>query len=147
MLAVALAFTCTVAGAQGASQDEKKFDKRLRDEINAASDDAPIKVIVTVKPGARRGLLQKLKAHGATVSADFTIIEAVAAELPPGLLRSLASDKDVIAISTDADVVSDGIATAVSGTSQSSAYSLRSTLGLQSAGATTFTEAFRVVNT
>jgi len=44
--------------------------------------------------------------------------------------RSLAKDKDVVAISTDAEVTSDGVA-AVTGEALNSAYSLRSTLGFR----------------
>jgi len=99
--------------------------------IDAARDESPLRVIITVAPGARQGIYAKLEAHGAKVNASFTIIEALAAELPPGLIRSLAKDKDVVSISTDAMVKGDGVS-GVTGTAVGSAFTLRRTLGLAS---------------
>jgi len=116
-----------------------KLDKVVREAIEVAPDDARVRVIVTIAPGARQGVLAKLRAHGVQVSHDFTIIPAMAAQLPAGLIRSLEKDKDIVAISYDDDVTSSGISSAVTGTAANSAYTLRATLGLDAsiaAGAT-----------
>ena len=107
-----------------------KLDKVVRESMATAPDDARVRVIITVAPDARQGVLAKLRAHGAEVSHDFTLIPAVAATLPAGLIRSLAKDKDVVAISYDGDVAASGISSAVTGTAANSPYSLRATLGI-----------------
>ena len=115
-------------GVAGADQPSK-FDRHLRRHLSAATDDAPLSVIITVRPGARRGLVQKLLAHGATVN-ELGLIEATAGRLPAGLLRRLEKDKDVVAISTDAPVRASGITSAVTGVAKLTPFSLRATLGL-----------------
>ncbi len=63
------------------------------------------------------------------------MIEAVACRLPRRMLRQLRNHPDVVAMSVDADVSPMSVA-GLTGTAQGSAYSLRSTLGLD---ATTYT--------
>jgi subtilisin family serine protease len=128
-------------------RDGKKLDRHLRQAIEQGADeDAPAHVIVTVRPGARRGLVQKLRAHGATVSADFTVIDASAAQLTPRQMRRLARDPDVVSISVDADVRADGVAATISGSPLNGGYSLRSALGLRTVTATTTTRSFQQGN-
>jgi hypothetical protein len=107
-----------------------KMDRYLRDHAGQSADETPFKVIVTTRPGAKRGLIQALKAQGVNVNADFTLIEAFAATLPAGLLRALAQNPAVEAISTDAPVTASGVTTSVSGSPLNSPYTLRGTLGL-----------------
>ncbi|MDH4064580.1 MAG: hypothetical protein OEW19_09275, partial [Acidobacteriota bacterium] len=106
------------------------IDVQLAARLRTADDSARERVIVTVKPGAKRGLIRALVAQGAAVSADFTIIEAFAAEMPVGLLRALQHHPDVVALSTDAGVAASGLSTSVTGAPMNSAYTLRRTLGL-----------------
>jgi serine protease AprX len=138
-----------VAEAKGGGKNrEGKLDKHLRERLERQGefDGEPVKVIVTMRPGARKGRLKKLAAQGASVSDDFTVIDASAARVPLNKLRRLEEDQDVLSISVDADVQADGIATAVTGTAQNSGYSLRSTLGLRAASATATTKSFQQGN-
>jgi hypothetical protein len=141
-LPIALAVSSVLVSPAAAKDDDRKFDKRLRERL-AVNDDSPKKVIITIRPGARLGLLQRLRAQGVTVNREHNIIEAVSTNLRPSLLRRLATDKDVISISTDADVFSDGITSVVSEPALNEAYSLRSTLGLRRPSSTAATKTFR----
>ncbi|MDH4064322.1 MAG: hypothetical protein OEW19_07970, partial [Acidobacteriota bacterium] len=118
------------SGPPAGASARAHVDVQLAARLSRADDTAREKVIITVKPGAKRGLIQALMAQGATVSADFTIIEAFAADMPVGLLRALQQHPDVVAISTDAGVAASGLSTNVSGAPMNSAYTLRRTLGL-----------------
>jgi serine protease AprX len=143
LLAIAVVFTAASARPVQA-QNEGKLDVQLQSKMRgAAADDAPVNVIVTVRPGARKGLLTRLEALGATVSSDFQVISASTVQLPPNRLRRLAQDKDVLSISLDAPVTGAGIAGPVSGTALNQAFSLRSTLGLRAAGAVSDTITFQ----
>ena len=102
-----------------------------------------MRVILRLKPGTKRGLIQALRAQGATVSADFTVVEAVAARLPVRLLRALQAHDAIEGMSSDADVTANGLSTSVSGAALNSVYSLRSTLGLQTTASTSSTKAFQ----
>ena len=88
------------AGQQG--NVSQTHDKIVAARLQHGPDDEVLPVIIKIRPGARKGLLQKLEAHGAQVHSEFDIIEAVATDLPVGFLRALAHDKDVLGISTDA---------------------------------------------
>ena len=83
---------------------------------------------------ARRqaGLLRALQAVGVQPERDFALTEALALRVPPGLLRALSEDPDVVAISSDVPVTATGIASSVSGTAANSTYSMKATLGLAS---------------
>jgi len=101
------------------------------------------KVIIRLKPGARRGLIRRLQAQGADVTADLAVIEAVATRLPRRLLRRLSQDADVLSISTDAPVTSHGLSSVVTGAAEGGGYSLRRTLGLEASSTTSTTVSFR----
>jgi hypothetical protein len=118
--------------------DDFKMDRRLLHRAMTRPDSNTAEpVIVRLRPGARRGLIQRLRAQGATIKADMPVIEAVATALPPRLVRLLARDRDVLSISTDSPVRSHGVATAVSGAAENGGYTLRRTLGLDAASDTT----------
>ena len=120
------------AAAQPAGPEKAgKLDRFLEQHATNGPDDEAFDVIITVRPGARRGLLKKLAAHGASVRADFQIIEAVAAELPARLIRILEDDKDVVTISYNSPVAASGIYSSVSGSAANNPYTLRATLGLE----------------
>lgn len=152
----AAAAACVVAvGAQPAwaqssraQQDRhRKFDNDLRQKLERVESgqdpDAPVKVIVTLKPHARRGLGQKVRGRGGRHGGDFSVINGGAAELPPSKLRELAVDDDVLNISVDADVHPDGVASSLTGTAQGGGFSLRSALGLRAPSAFTTTTSFQ----
>ena len=127
-----------------AQQERGKLDRHLRSRVEEApDDDAPVRVIVSVRPGTRRGLQQKVRAHGGRATGEFSIIDAGAAELSPKQLRTLALDRDVVSISVDADVHADGVASTVSGEATRAGYSLRSAVGLRTMSATPSTKTFQ----
>ena len=126
------------AGLEKSATAHAAHADRLVSALLAQGKDEDVaRVIVTVAPGGKqRGLLRTLEARGATVSADFTITDTFAAEVPVKLLRWLQQHADVVAISSDVEVHSMGISSDVSGTALTSDYSLRSTLGLESTSLT-----------
>jgi serine protease AprX len=139
-----LAVIVVAAQPAQAQHEHRKLDRHLRGTVERATDDdAPVKVIVTVRPSARKGLPQKLRAHGARVSTDLSVIDASAAELTVKELRRLAHDTDVLSVSVDADVHADGVASTVSGAALNSGYSLRSTLALRGVSTTATTKTFQ----
>ena len=113
-----------------AAQTLSRMDSNLLDTATLAPAATPFKVIVTARPGKKSGLLSALQGVGVTPDADFTTGDAFAVQVPADLLRTLAEDPDVVAVSTDAPVAATGIVTSVSGTAQNSAYTLRATLGV-----------------
>ena len=68
-----------------AEQTGARVDTRLKDRLSKDSDTTIEQVIVTSRPGKKSGLLQAIQAQGGTVRANFTSIEAFAADLPAGL--------------------------------------------------------------
>ena len=81
-------------GKAAAHGQAERLDQQLAARLGGARDTDPLPVIITVKPGAKRGLLRALQAQGASVSEDFTIIEAFAGQLPAGLVRALQKHSD-----------------------------------------------------
>jgi hypothetical protein len=147
MLAAALVVTSTALGAQGqgpGSAHDRKLDARLRQRVASGADDLTAeRVIVRLKPGTRRGLVRRLQAAGFTVDADLALVEGIALRLPRRLLRQLARDNDVLSVSVDAPVRSDGLVSPPVGAAENGGYSLRRTLGLEAAGATAVTRSYQ----
>src|SRR5262245_63066602 len=118
-------------------------DTALADRLAHGTDNEPVRVIVTLRAGAKqRGLLRALEAQGARTYADFSIIEGAAIEVPVGFLRALQNHPDVLTLSADANVAADSLSVGVSGAAQNTPYSLRRTLGLEST-ATPVTQTFQ----
>ena len=135
-----VALTVRPSDAQGGKP--RKFDAPLRQAIEQADadvDERPVKVIVTMRPGARAAVRQKVGKHGGRVTSEFGVINGSAVELKPRHLKELENDSDVVSISVDADVQADGVASSITGTPQGGAYNLRSTLGLRGVSATSTT--------
>lgn len=91
VLALLVAVSAPI-GAQGrsAGSDDLKLDRQLRHRVaTSRNEEAPEKVIVRLRPGARRGIIRRLRAQGAVVTADLAVIEAVATRLPRRMLRQL----------------------------------------------------------
>ncbi|MGH9255710.1 MAG: hypothetical protein ACRD3C_14210, partial [Vicinamibacterales bacterium] len=92
-VALALVLVATAAAtlrAQGNSNSSSsskaqvataRVDALLADWLGRGDDNGTLRVIVNMKPGAKRGLIRALQAQGATISQDYTIIEAFAADL------------------------------------------------------------------
>lgn len=65
-------------------------------------------VIVTVRAGANKAdVLQRLQGQGAKIERVHDVIHALTVRVDAGTLQALASDPDVQAISTDADMSAD----------------------------------------
>src|SRR5262245_18046461 len=115
-LIVALIATVATAGssAQGRGPDRQvpgraHVESALAERLSRLGVNDLERVIITVKPGLKTGLVNALVAQGATDSSDFELIEAFAVELPVGLLRALEKHPDVVSISLDAPVYSTGV--------------------------------------
>ena len=148
-VALLLVATGTVAPhAQGRGQGRgpqrraDRADLQLAERLNQGDGTDRERVIITLKPGAKRRLLQELQAYGERADQDFGVIDAFAGRLPRRMLRQLRQHPDVVSMSVDADVSPMSVA-GVTGTAQGSAYSLRSTLGLTSPSATATTKTFQ----
>ena len=137
---VALALTALGSDSSTqAAKREAKFDKKVQELVDASTgEEARVRVIVTVKAGARRGLLRGCRPTAAPSGLVRSSPSSRGSRptCPKRLVRMLANDKDVLSVSFDAPVQSDGVATAVTGTPDLDGYSLRATLGLEAAGNT-----------
>lgn len=122
-----------------------KLDRFLSARVaDRTADSDLVDVIITARPGAkRRGLVGALRAQGALVRTDHSIVDAVTARVPAGMLRILTNDPDVAAISLDAPIGPAGLATNVSGNASGEPYSLRATLGLVQPATASVTRTFR----
>ena len=65
---------------------------------------ALVNVIVTVRAGAKPAVCRVLVASGATITSEFSLIEAFGARLSAEALQALARDARVLAISSDGAV-------------------------------------------
>ena len=115
--------------AQGPQRRADRADRQLAERLNQGDGSDRERVIITLKPGAKRWLLQELQAHGERADADFGVIDAFAGRLPRRLLRQLRTHPDVVAMSVDADVTPMRGAGAT-GATQGTPYTLPCTLGL-----------------
>ena len=121
----------TPRAGPGPHRRAERVDQQLAERLNQGDGSDRERVIITLKPGAKRRLLQELQAYGERADQDFGVIDAFAGRLPRRMLRQLRQHPDVVALSVDADVSPMSVA-GVSGTAASSAYTLRRTLGLDS---------------
>jgi serine protease AprX len=82
-----------------------KLDAALR---KSAANTGELDVIVTVRNGARVGLLKRLDAMGAKGLKEHGIVSAISARVDSHALQALCADPDVDYISTDADMAPSG---------------------------------------
>jgi hypothetical protein len=110
VLAGALVLCSVQAFAQApdavAMNAEKKLDVLLRRQLLEASDGQRTKVIISARKGTRVALREMLTAAGATLGTEYTVIEALSAEVPVSALRDIAKEESVVAISSDGDITS-----------------------------------------
>ncbi|HZI81099.1 MAG TPA: S8 family serine peptidase, partial [Vicinamibacterales bacterium] len=144
LMVVGLLLRCADVFGAPAKDHDQKFDHVLRQQVRQGSSSDGIKVIVTTKPGKRGAVVKRLIHDGAKVNAQYALTDAVVARLSKGQARKLAKDGDVVAISSDAKVHSDGLAVEAVGAAANSPYTLRGTLGLETvssvAASKTFTQ-------
>ena len=114
----------------------KHIDKALTKLLRGATDDSLLPVIVSVKPGAKDDVTEKVKKKGHDKKQDFTVVNAFSADLSPSAIRSLSEDSDVLGVSFDAPVSVSSLTSDVSGRALNSAYSLKATLGIAGSGLT-----------
>ena len=94
-----LFITSTVAEA---APPRAKADRAVRDAL--ASGATSLKVIITVNAGCQSAVVTGLSNHGDLVDDEFTLIDAVAAEVHSDDVAALAASGCVRAIAADADV-------------------------------------------
>ncbi|MGE3490255.1 MAG: S8 family peptidase [Vicinamibacterales bacterium] len=82
-----------------------QMDRRVAEAHDA---DRPARVIIKYRAGASAGLRQRLRSRGLTPDRHHRRVGAYSVALGAGELRRLASDPDVIGISTDAEISSHG---------------------------------------
>ena len=97
---------------------------------------------MSTKPGARGQVMKRLAAEGAKVNGQYALTDAVVVSLSKGQARKLAKNGDVVAISSDAPVHSDGLAVEAVGAAANSPYTLRGTLGLDTVSSVATSKTF-----
>ncbi len=118
-------------GDKGPQRRAERVDRHLAERLDQGDGNDRERVIITLKPGAKRQLLQQMQAAGERADQDFGVIDAVATRLPRRVLRQLRNHPDVVSMSVDADVAPMSVA-GVSGAALGAPYTLRTTLGLES---------------
>ncbi len=142
VMVAALLLRCANVFGAPASDEDQKFDHALRDKVKQGSSGDRIQVIVSTRPGARGQLMKRLAADGAKVNGQYALTDAVVVSLSKGQARKLAKNGDVVAISSDAPVHSDGLAVAAVGAATNSPYTLRGTLGLDTVSSVATSKTF-----
>ena len=106
------------------------MDAMIAELLGTGNDDGQLRVIVTVKPGAKTGLIKRRRRRAPPSTRTTRSSRRLRPTCPTGSGARL-QHPDVVTISSDAVVEGSGITTAVTGTSANSTYSLRATLGIQ----------------
>jgi hypothetical protein len=103
----ALALVVPAAGADAQSrQHSQKIDSALE---NALRSGAPTQnVIITLKPGHRAQMRDRLRDHGDLVESEHESIEALVVKLHSADVAELADRDEVAALTLDSDVYADG---------------------------------------
>lgn len=93
-----------LATAPAMAQIGARIDRSLRQRLSVMSPTALVNVIVTVRAGTKPAMCRVLQASGATITSEFSLIEAFGARLSAEALQALARDARVLAISSDGAV-------------------------------------------
>jgi hypothetical protein len=104
-----------LAPAPAMAQGGARIDRSLRQRLSAMRPTALVNVIVTVRPGTKPAVCRVLVASGATITSEFSLIEAFGARLSAESLQALARDARVVAISSDSAIDADAVASARQG--------------------------------
>jgi serine protease AprX len=100
---------CTPAMAfashDGRGGSSKKLDAALQKH---ALQRGPQDVIVTVRPGTKPGVRNRIEGHGDTVLKEHTIVNALTVRVDAAGLAALVDDPDVDHVSIDADLTPHG---------------------------------------
>jgi len=142
VMVAALLLRCANVFGAPAGGDDQKFDHALRDTVKQGSSSDRVQVIVSTKPGTRARVLKRVVGGGGRVNGGYALTDAVVANLSKGQARKLAKDGDVVAISSDAPVFSDGLAVDAVGAAGNFPYTLRGTLGLDVVSSVATTKTF-----
>ena len=105
-----------------------KLDRELQQHVDRRGE--TLQVIITSARGRRSAALEKRRAHGDVIGAEYAVVEAFAATIHAEDLQALEHDSDVDHVSTDALVTSD--AADAAGVVEPS--TLLETLGLDAVG-------------
>src|SRR6266513_1750474 len=105
--ALGLAVPGVAADAQTASKKRSpKIDKALSEALNAGG--ATQQIIITLKPGHRAEMRQRLQDHGDVVQSEYASIDALAVHIHSADVNELAGRDEVAALSLDSDLYADG---------------------------------------
>jgi hypothetical protein len=96
--------TSTAAAQQAVAPARPKLDRQLRQRLGRMEPTTMVKAIITLRAGSKAAVREELVATGVTITADYSIIEALGVEMPAAALQRLAEDTRVIAVSADAGV-------------------------------------------
>ncbi len=110
-MAIAALVLGTVAGP-AAAPGGARVDRHLRQRLGTLPPTVQMNVIVTVRPGTRLAMCQVLVANGASITSQFSLIEAFGVRLPAAALRTLIGDARVVAVSSDGPVEADVVTSA-----------------------------------
>jgi hypothetical protein len=114
-LTLAVPSAVVEAGQSGRGGDRSRMARRKLDQqLQRRADDGhggqDVRVIVRLKPGARALAAQKLQRRNGRLRQAFALVDAVSADLPASQIARFAEDDDVLSVSSDAVVMSDGVA-------------------------------------
>jgi hypothetical protein len=93
-----------LAPASVTAQGGARIDRSLRQRLSEMRSTALVNVILTVRAGAKPAVCRALVASGATITSEFSLIEAFGVRLSAESLQTLARDARVVAISSDGAV-------------------------------------------
>src|SRR5471032_214202 len=82
-----------------------KHASKLADSLQQAIDQpngSDLRVIIRLKPGTTRTLVEKIEKAGKSVDAHHPLIHAVTATLSPAQVAALDADDTVLSVSPDA---------------------------------------------
>src|SRR4051812_18858275 len=101
-----LVVPAAAADREPGSKHSPKIDKALSAALNEGG--ATQHVIITLKPGHRAAMRQRLHDHGDLVLSEYASIDALAVDIHSADVNELAGRDEVAALSLDADIYADG---------------------------------------
>lgn len=93
-----------LAAGPAAAQGGARIDRSLRQRLSTLGPETLVNVIVTVKAGTKAAMCRVLVASGATITSEFSLIEAYGVRVSAGALQTLLGDARVVAVSSDGPV-------------------------------------------
>src|SRR5688572_23334826 len=88
----------------GQDRPDRKLDKKLQEAVANGCSGGPLRVIIGVKSGYRKGMRDSLESHGDKVNSEFKSSDALAAEVHCGDLEDLATMSETMSLSSDGPI-------------------------------------------